>query len=297
MYFISIIEKLMIIYFTLYVIIDVLLYLHALSVFRFGRTRKQSIEVEPGSKKPKVSIIVPAYNEEVSIVTCVKMLLKLNYENYQLIVVNDGSRDSTLDQMLSNFVFVNVSNSEERSDLIRTAMMKQIYVSESGKLLLIDKENGGKADAINTAINLAEGEYICTIDADSILDSKALEHILQPFLEDDSVFVSGGQIALSNDLLIENNRVVSAKMPRKWIVLWQILEYISTFMVARISMSRINALIIMSGAFSMFRKADLMAVGGFLTKINDHPYILKHLGRVNRFLRKTWKLFSGSGNI
>jgi cellulose synthase/poly-beta-1,6-N-acetylglucosamine synthase-like glycosyltransferase len=202
--------------------------------------------------------------------------------------------------MLSSFQFQTLE-SDSYDQLIKTAKVRKIYTAESGKLILIDKDNGGKADAINAAINFAKGEYICTIDADSILDRQALKHVVRPLIEDRSVFVSGGQIALSNDLIIAENKVVSARMPGKIIILWQILEYISTFMIARISLSKMNTLLIMSGAFSIFRKNDLLSVGGFLTKHNDHPFILQSIGKEKQVLTedmeivvRLWKYFKDS---
>ena len=277
MILVRIIEKLLILYFALYLLIDIYLYLSAFSIFTFRR-RKRCAALGPNEDQPPVSVIVPAYNEEVSLVLCTRMLLDLDYKNYRVIVVNDGSSDTTLEKMLKSFDFSESELPLPSGGLIKTAEIRSIYVAEGGKLLLIDKANGGKADAINTAINISDGEFICTIDADSILDRDALQRVVLPLVRNESVFVSGGQIALSNDLTIKNNRVVSARMPRNIWVHWQILEYISTFMVARISLSRINSLLIMSGAFSIFRKNDLINVGGFLTKNNDHQYILGTLG-------------------
>lgn len=279
MILIRILEKLLVIYFSLYVVIDVLLYFYALFVFGRQTFSKKFDKACLDSTCPHVTVVVPAFNEEVSIVMCVKMLLNLEYYNYKIIVVNDGSTDSTLQEMLNHFDFTSYKGIPFTDQKIPTSEVRNIYSAESGKLLLIDKENGGKADAINTAINLVGGEYICTIDADSILDRKALQYVVQPLIQNSNVFISGGQIALSNDLQIENNQVVSARMPRNILVLWQVLEYISTFMVARIGLSRINALLIMSGAFSIFRKQDLIDVGGFINRNNDHPYIVKTIGK------------------
>jgi len=278
MILIRILEKVLIIYFGIYVVIDILLYLYSIIIFKFRSGKKKNTLIN-NIDQPSVSIVVPAYNEEVSIVVCVKMLLQLDYENYQVVVVNDGSKDSTLEKITEHFQMMEMNNWRNNQNQINTSLINNVYLSENKKLIVIDKQNGGKADAINAGLNFSQGEFICTIDADSILDSDALKHVIQPMLENESVFVSGGQIALSNDLKLVNNKVVSAKMPKNIFVLWQILEYISTFMIARISLSKINALLIMSGAFSIFRKKDLCEVGGFLTKQNDHQYILKSLGK------------------
>jgi poly-beta-1,6-N-acetyl-D-glucosamine synthase len=278
MLLIRIIEKLLIIYFALYLLIDIWLYLSAFLLF-FTRKRRRDPVSDPYSSGDRpVCIIVPAYNEEVSVVQCTRMLLNLNHDNYRVIVVNDGSGDDTLERMLKGFQ-MDPSNVPLAEDLpLHTSAIRGFYTGEGGKLLLIDKENGGKADAINAGINFSDSDFVCTIDADSILDREALRRVTAPMVRNEAVFVSGGQIALSNDLTLEDNQVVSARLPRNIWVHWQILEYISTFMIARLTLSRINALLIMSGAFSVFRRRDLLEVGGFLSRINRHPYILKTIG-------------------
>jgi cellulose synthase/poly-beta-1,6-N-acetylglucosamine synthase-like glycosyltransferase len=268
-----ILEKLLIIYFSFYFLID--LGLFAYSFFVFIRKRKQKADLHDYSGH-KVSIIVPAYNEDVSIVHCTRMLLELDYPSFEVIVINDGSKDNTLNVIKENFRFREIETSV--GPALKTKPVKGLYRSEDGSLLLVDKENGGKADSINAGINLATGDYICTIDADSILDSKALQEVVRPFLLNSRTMVSGGQLAASNDIVIQHNRVVSSKPPSNIWVQWQIIEYIKSFMISRVGLSRINALLIMSGAFSMYKKSDLLAIGGFLTAHNDHPYIAGTIG-------------------
>lgn len=269
-----IIEKLLVIYFSAYFLVDLFLFFYSLRSFR--KSKKDYNPDEVDYTNHSVSIIVPAYNEEVSIVQCVKMLLEVEYDDFEVIVVNDGSTDKTFEKILNEF---SLDKIEARTNVpLKTAELREIFQGTKSNILLIDKENGGKADSVNVGINYSSKKYICTIDADSILDSQALKRVINPMLEDEHVFVSGGQLAASNDLIIKHNRVVSSKMPRNIWVLWQIIEYIKSFMISRIGLSRINALLIMSGAFSLYKKKDLLSVGGFLTKINDHPYIQKTIG-------------------
>ncbi len=278
MIIISIIEKLLIIYFVLYILIDIFFYFYALGYFTLISPKKNNEHGFTDFESDKINIVVPAYNEEVSITVCAEMLMNINYPNYNVIIVNDGSKDDTLNQLLNFFNFRSLPVNKYKDSVIKTAPIKNIYEAHNGKLILIDKQNGGKSDAINAAINIADGTYLCTIDADSILDSAALTNVVAPLARDKSVFVSGGQVALSNGLLIKKNKIEHARMPRHLLVLFQILEYISTFMVARLCLSRIHSLLIMSGAFSVYRKNDLLQVGGFLSALNNHPYILKKLG-------------------
>ena len=268
-----IIEKLLIIYFSAYFLIDIVLYIYSILNFRERtKTKTENIDYHGYS----ISVIVPAYNEEVSIVSCIKMLLEIDYKDFEVIVVNDGSKDETMKLLIDNF---DLEKKEFSSDnYLKTKKIKNFFFDKSKKLIAIDKENGGKADSINTGINFSTKKYICTIDADSILDSQALRKVIEPFISNPNTFVSGGQLAASNDVVIKHNKVVSSRMPRNIWVLWQIIEYIKSFMISRIGLSRINALLIMSGAFSVYKKADLRNVGGFLTEHNDHPYLEKTIG-------------------
>jgi len=268
-----VIEKLLIIYFLLYFIIDIGLFIY--SLFVFLRKKKPEPDLRDYSGH-FVSIIVPAYNEDVSIVHCTKMLLELDYPSFEVIVVNDGSGDHTFEVLRKNFDF---SETEQSGSVgLKTKQIRNIFRSSDGLLVLIDKENGGKADSINAGINFARGNYICTIDADSILDSRALKEVVRPFITNPNTMVSGGQLAAANDMILVHNKVVSSKTPSNIWVLWQIIEYIKSFMISRIGLSRINALLIMSGAFSLYKKSDLLEIGGFLTAHNTHPYIGRTIG-------------------
>ena len=268
-----IIEKLLIIYFSAYFLIDIVLYIYSILNFR-ERTKTKTENID--YNRYSISVIVPAFNEEVSIVSCIKMLLEIDYKDFEVIVVNDGSKDETMKLLIDNF---DLEEKEFSSDnYLKTKKIKNFFFDKNKKLIAIDKENGGKADSINTGINFSTKKYICTIDADSILDSQALRKVIEPFISNPNTFVSGGQLAASNDVVIKHNKVVSSRMPRNIWVLWQIIEYIKSFMISRIGLSRINALLIMSGAFSVYKKADLRNVGGFLTEHNDHPYLEKTIG-------------------
>ncbi|MBL8028556.1 MAG: glycosyltransferase family 2 protein, partial [Fibrobacteres bacterium] len=133
-------------------------------------------------------------------------------------------------------------------------------------------------DSVNAGINISDTIFICTVDADSILDPNALQSVLEPMLSSPSTFVSGGQLAAANDVTLVNSNVVTSKMPTNLWVLWQIVEYIKSFMISKIGLSRINSLLVMSGAFSVYRKNDLEAVGGFLSKLNRSDYLASTIG-------------------
>jgi len=268
-----IIEKLLIIYFISYFVIDVGLFLFAL--FNFRKKKKKDTS-NYDYQAHKISIIVPSFNEEVSIIACTDMLLNVDYTNYELIIVNDGSKDKTMETLKNYYTLIPIENSNP--DALNISTIKQVYQVEGKNLLILDKENGGKADSVNAGIIYSTGDYICTIDADSILDKNALKEVVNPFIENKNTIVSGGQLAVANDVVIKDNHVVSSKTPKNIWVIWQIIEYIKSFMISRIGLSKINALLVMSGAFSLFKKSDLLEIGGFLTKINTHPYLEKTIG-------------------
>jgi cellulose synthase/poly-beta-1,6-N-acetylglucosamine synthase-like glycosyltransferase len=271
--FLRITEKFLIIYFFLYLLIDLGLFTYALFTFSKKPKRKpQKVDYEGHF----ITLLVPAYNEEVSIVDCIKTLLQLDYPAYEVVVINDGSKDKTFEKLQNHFHLTPLE--EVPQNPLDSMPVRGVFQDAELPLKVIDKENGGKADAINAGINFSKGEYVCTIDADSILDETALKMVIEPFVWDEDTMVTGGQLAASNGLHIKNNRIVRAQTPTNMWVIWQIIEYIRSFMISRTGLSRINALLIMSGAFSLYKKEEVAAVGGFLSKVNKHPFVLKAVG-------------------
>ena len=274
MIYLRIIEKILIIYFTIYFVVDLLMYLYSLYVFFF---KYKADNTDLDFENHPISIVVPAYNEEVSIALCADMLSELDYPDFEVIVINDGSKDNTMQVLHEHYDLA--ERNEAIQSGINTAKVRKVYDVKGKNIVVIDKENGGKADAVNVGINYAKGKYICTIDADSVLDMTALKAVVKPFIKNPHTIVSGGQLAVANDVRIENNRVISSRVPKNIWVQWQIIEYIKSFLISRMAFSRINALLVMSGAFSLFKKSDLLEVGGFLSKNNAHPYIVKNIGK------------------
>jgi cellulose synthase/poly-beta-1,6-N-acetylglucosamine synthase-like glycosyltransferase len=266
---IRIIENLLILYYMAYFVIDWLFF----AVFAWQVKReKHQLATDAQFTEHPVSIIVPAYNEEVSIVDSVKMLLAIDYPCFEVIVVNDGSNDKTLFTLLDAYPEATECTIDESRWAIDTKAVKSCW-KWGNNCIIVDKENGGKADAVNVGINFARYSYVCTIDADSVLDKDALKQTVQPMMDDDRVFVSGGQLAVANGVTLQENRVVSSSLPRNAWVQWQIVEYLKSFMIARYSMSKLNAVMIMSGAFSLYRRDDLLQVGGFLTAHNNSDFV------------------------
>ncbi len=210
-----------------------------------------------------ISIIAPAYNEGQGILESVRSLLALEYPLYEVIVVNDGSTDSTLEQLVAAFDLRKTHRVFRKT--IETAPVRGIYVSpKEPKLVVVDKVNGKKADAMNAGLNIARYPLFCAIDADSVLDRDALLKVVRPFHEDPERTVGvGGVVRLSNGCAVRNGQVQKIGMPRNALARFQILEYLRAFLGGRMGMSMLNCLLIISGAFGLFRKDVALKVGGY----------------------------------
>ncbi|MEA2004927.1 MAG: glycosyltransferase [Acidobacteriota bacterium] len=211
-----------------------------------------------------VSIISPAFNEENNIIESIKSLLSLEYPLYEVIVVNDGSTDSTLEKLIKTFKLKKSFKVFRKS--IETKPIRGVYTSPlHPKLIVIDKINGKKADALNAGLNIARYPLFCTIDADSILNKDSLFKIVRPFLENPKTVGAGGIIYLSNDCTIKSGEVIKVRLPRNWLSKFQILEYLRAFLGGRIGLSALRCILIISGAFGIFRKDIALECGGYRT--------------------------------
>jgi len=213
---------------------------------------------------PAMSIIVPAHNEEATIGQSLRSLLLVNYPEYEVVVVNDGSTDATLHAVLTTFEAVSADVTHER--LLPTETIRGLYRSLAHReLLVVDKVNGGKADAINAGINAASHPLVCVIDADSLLEEHALTRAVLPFLEDPATIAAGGVIRIANGCRVEDGRVVRVGLPSSRLACFQVTEYLRAFLIGRVAQSMMNGLLIISGAFGLFRRDALIAAGGFRT--------------------------------
>jgi len=211
---------------------------------------------------PAISVIAPAYNEEATIEQSLNSLLLLNYPKFEVVVVNDGSKDRTVQKMIDAFGLMQAPVVYQQP--IQTQPVKALYRSlDNPDLVVIDKANGGKADAINAGINAARYPLVCVIDADSILEPEALMRASLPFVESPHTLATGGIIRIVNDCTVEAGRVTQIDMPSSWLARFQVVEYLRAFLSGRVAMSAINALLIISGAFGIFRRDAVIEVGGF----------------------------------
>lgn len=212
-----------------------------------------------------ISIIVPACNEEITVCDTIKSLLELDYTNYEIIVVDDGSKDNTSKNIISYFNMKKVT--KKIDSVIKTAKIKNVYETYEYKvnITLVVKENKGKADALNTGINFSNNPYFICMDADSMLQKDSLINIVRPVLEDDLTVAVGGMIRVSNDLNFKDGYPTRCNLPNNPLVAMQVLEYDRTFLGARIMFDRFNGNLIISGAFGLFQKEMVVSCGGYDT--------------------------------
>ncbi|MEX2103472.1 MAG: glycosyltransferase family 2 protein, partial [Gaiellaceae bacterium] len=256
------------------------------AVRRYRRARSYApfAETFASPLTPPISVLLPAYNEEAGIVESVRSLLSLRYPEFEIVVVNDGSTDGTLTRLAETFDLVPVRKALRT--LIPTAPVRGAYASRRHpELLVIDKENGGgKADAINAGINASRYPYFCVIDADGMLEEDALIRVAKPMLDDpDLVVATGGIVRIVNGCRVEHGRVEEVRLPRSRLATLQVVEYLRAFLVGRIGWSRMRSLLIISGAFGLFRRSLVEAAGGFSRDTVGEDFEL--VVRLHRYLR------------
>lgn len=218
---------------------------------------------------PRISILAPAFNEGRSIVENIRSLLSLHYNNYEIIIINDGSKDDSIERMVTAYDLY-PSQDVMCSDLPHKPI-KNIYRSHNPafkKLIVIDKENGGKSDALNAGINLSRADLVACVDVDCVIEDDALLRMVKPFLEvrGYKMIATGGVVRIANDCVVQQGRILEVKLPKKALPLFQTLEYIRAFLLGRMAWSRLNGLLIISGAFGLFDRKVVVEAGGYDTK-------------------------------
>lgn len=241
-------------------------------------SRQYIDELSTGVFYRPISVLVPAFNEEKTIIPSVSNLLTLNFPEYEIIVINDGSDDETLSLMVSKFNMVEIDR--PLSLKLQHQPIRAQYVSiNHPNLFLVDKENGGKADALNVGINASRYPLFCSMDADSLLESDALIRASKLFVEDREVIATGGIIRVLNGSIVENGKITSVRSPRRAIECFQSVEYIRGFLTGRTSWNAFNSLLIISGAFGIFRKDMIQAIGGYRKTVGEDMDLVVRLHR------------------
>lgn len=231
-----------------------------------------------------VSVIAPAFNEELTIVQSVKALLSLQYPEHEVIVVNDGSKDDTIGALIRGFDLESYPR-EQIAVLQRTKVLQTYRSRRYPNLLVIDKENGRKADAVNAGIGFARTPLVCVIDADSIIEPDGLLRAAEPFMHDDGRLMAvGGTIRIANGCEIEGGALRKIGVTREWLPRFQIVEYLRAFLTARVANSACNTLLLISGAFGMFRRSALLEIGGYRHDTVGED--LEVIVRIHRYMRE-----------
>ena len=238
-----------------------------------------------------ISVIVPALNETRSIVETVRSLLSVNYGEFEVIVVNDGSTDDTLQKVVKTFDLKRTDRIYRRT--LPTGEVRGLYTSlDIPNLVVVDKVRGGKADALNTGINVSRYPLYCSVDADSIIEDNALLRVVKPFMEHpEEMVAAGGIVRIVNGCKVRDGRVVEIGLPRRMLPIYQVVEYLRAFLSGRIGWSTLRSLLIISGAFGLYRKSEVIAVGGYdlssqtedlelVLKLHDHLRTQKRRYRI-----------------
>jgi len=240
--------------------------------------------------EPPVSILVPAYNEQASIAASIRSMLQLSYAEFEIIVVNDGSTDSTLEVLTREFALLPFPEAYRRQ--IATEEVRQVYRSTRyPNVRVIDKVNGGKADSLNAAINVARYPLFCGVDADSVLQRDSLAKVTEPFLRDPTVVAAGGTVRVANGCQVSGGFLTSVGLPSNVLALFQVVEYLRAFLFGRLGWSSMNGMLIISGAFGVFRKDAVVLAGGYrVGTIGEDMELVVRMHRLLRARRQPYRI-------
>jgi cellulose synthase/poly-beta-1,6-N-acetylglucosamine synthase-like glycosyltransferase len=240
--------------------------------------------------EPPITLVVPAYDEERTIAASIRSMLQLEYGSFEIVVVNDGSRDGTLEVLRREFELVPFPEATRVS--IPTRRVRGVYRSRRhAQLRVVDKENGGKADALNAGINAARSPLFCAVDADSVLVRDSLQRVVRPFLVDSTTIAAGGTIRIVNGCRVSEGFVEEVGVPRSWLARIQVVEYLRAFLFGRMGWSPANAMLIVSGAFGLFRRTVVIEAGGYRTDtVGEDMELVVRLHRLHRLARKPYRI-------
>lgn len=238
----------------------------------------------PGSPLlPSVSVLAPLSDEQGTAIETVAALLALHYPNLEVVVVNDGSADRTMEVLRDHFHLVPVHPIYRRR--IVTRPVRALYRSSVySNLVVIDKERGGKADALNAGLNVATGTLVCAADGATLVETDALQRMVRPFLEHDDVLAVGGSIRIANGCTVRSGRVTETRVPAHPLAAFQVIEYMRTFLVGRLGWNRLGGNLMLSGGFGLFRREAVIDVGGY-----SHDTIVEDMELVLRLRRRGYE--------
>jgi cellulose synthase/poly-beta-1,6-N-acetylglucosamine synthase-like glycosyltransferase len=240
------------------------------------------LRLQESGAPPPISILVPAYNEEATIEASVTAILTLDYRHYEVIVVNDGSKDGTMDRLHEAFDLYEVPRIHPET--LASRPIRALFRSRTRpRLVVIDKENGGKADSLNAAINASRWPLVIAVDADTLIEPDAMLRLTRPFLLGLKVAAVGGTVRVANGSVIRDGRVLEPRVAPRFLPGVQVVEYLRSFLYGRLGWNRLGGNLIISGAFGLFRKEFLLEIGGYRTDsiVEDFDVVV----RLHRHLR------------
>jgi cellulose synthase/poly-beta-1,6-N-acetylglucosamine synthase-like glycosyltransferase len=238
-----------------------------------------------------VSVVIPAFNESSSIITSVKAMLQLEYPEFELVVVNDGSTDDTLEKLIDAFGMQRFPEAYRKR--VQCAPVRDVYRSALHKnLRVVDKENGGsKADGSNAGVNACRYPLVCVVDADSVLQPDSLRRVVRAFLEDQTTVAVGGTVRIANGCTVRRGFMEKVALPGNYLALVQVVEYLRAFLFGRMGWSPINALLIISGAFGVFHKETLIEVGGFNPEaVGEDMELILRMHRIMKEKKRPYRI-------
>lgn len=241
---------------------------------------------------PSITIIAPAYNEGNTIIDNIRSLLSIHYTDFEVVIVNDGSADDSLTKIISFYQLEKVNFLIDNK--LATKPIRGVYKSGNkaySKLTVIDKVNGGKADSLNAGINFSNKKYFAAIDVDCILDEDAILKMIKPFMEDNKsrIIATGGVIRIANSCKVKDGKIVEINLPESLLARFQVLEYTRAFLMGRMAWSRLNGLLLISGAFGIFDREIVLKAGGY--DINTVGEDMELIVRMRRYMIENKKKY------
>lgn len=240
--------------------------------------------------EPPVSVLVPAFNEAAVIVPTIRALLQLDYPQFEIVVVSDGSTDDTVDVLKEAFDLTPCPRLyQSRLD---TAPIRGVYISRANPALrVVDKDNGGKADSLNAGLNVAQYPLFCAVDADSILQRDSLLKVISPFVEDPTTVAAGGTVRVLNGSEVSEGFIRRPRLPVNQLARIQVVEYMRAFLFGRVGWSPLKGVLIISGAFGVFRRAEVVDMGGYrVGTLGEDAELVMRLHRYCRDRRRPYRI-------
>ncbi len=258
---------------------------------RYGEVGLEDLErILKSESVPPITVIAPAYNESENIIDSVRAILHLNYRKVHVIVVNDGSKDDTLDRLIKGYNLKQVPTAVPRR--LKHKTIRAIYRSQSNpNLIVIDKENGGKADSLNAGINACQTPYFMAMDADTVIEKDALQRMIRPVLTKPNVIAACGSVRIANGCKIEHGILREVNFPRSYWAGIQVVEYLRAFLFGRLGWNMLGGNLVVSGAFGLFSRSAVLDIGGYMTDtVGEDMELTVRLHRHFRDLKKDYTI-------